>query len=447
MISFSRRSLLKGLGCLGTAELLSSFADPTQLLALAAADAGYKALVCISLDGGCDGNNVFVPLTSAGYGAYASARKGLALDPSTLHACGDGGNGQYGFHPALTNISNMYLGGQAAVLANIGTLVQPTSISDFLAGQAAIPSSLCDHERQRYEWGTSQTIAGGAVQSTAKGWGGRVADLIGNYNSGPLPTVTCLAPGTTEQIFCFGDQSYPLVVSPNTSSMFPADASQSLSLIAHLKSGNTLIGTAATGLADTVDQSAVLTSVLQTPSSFVTPFPNTNLGRQLHQALQMIQARNTLGMRRQIFHCVLQGFDNHENQLPSQQAALLDLDTSVAAFYNGLGELGLQQAVTTFTTSDFGRTLCENTNVGSDHGWGSHALIVGGAVKGGKLYGSFPDLTLGGANDIGQGRWLPTTSVSQYGATLASWFGVPTSSLSSIFPNLNNFASPTLGFI
>ncbi len=161
----------------------------------------------------------------------------------------------------------------------------------------------------------------------------------------------------------------------------------------------------------------------------------------------MIQARTSLNMQRQIFHCVLQGFDTHENQLPSQQAALLELDAAVAAFYSGLGELGLQNSVTTFTTAEFSRTLCQNSSVGSDHAWGNHALIVGAAVKGGQLYGTFPDLTLGGQNDIGLGRWLPTTSVSQYGATLASWFGVPTSSLSSIFPNLSNFKTANLGFI
>lgn len=446
MHRLSRRNLLRGVGYVGVSQLLSSVVQPSQLFALTAGATDYKALVCISLDGGCDGNNVFVPLTNAGYRAYATGRKGLALDPSTLHACGDGGGEQYGFHPSLGNISGMYSEGQAAVLANVGTLVQPTAIADFRAGQATVPSSLLDHERQRYEWGTSQTLAG-ATLSTSKGWGGRVADAVSAYNSGPLPTVTCLAPGTTEQIFCFGEQSYPLVVSPAASGAFPTDASQSLSLIAHMQSGNVMIGTAARGLADTLDQNAVLTSVLQKQPLFDTVFPNTSLGRQLHQVLQMIQARASLAMGRQIFHCVLPGFDNHENQLPAQAAALLDLDSSVAAFYRGLIELDVQNAVTTFTTSDFGRTLCENSSVGSDHAWGNHAIIIGGAVKGGRVYGSFPDLTLGGANDIGHGGWLPTTSVAQYGATLASWFGVLPSTLSSIFPNLASFTNGNLGFI
>lgn len=406
----------------------------------------YKALVCIALDGGCDGNNVIVPLDSARYALYSRSRSALALDQRVLHPVYNGAKDVYGFHPALSKISSLYQRGQAAVLANTGPLSQVITKSDFLNSASSVPSDLMNHERQRYQWGTSYT-ATGATLNTYTGWGGRVADSLASMNTGVFPTVTCLTPGMAEQIFCYGKTSYPAVLNPGKSAVFPADASASLQLLAKLGGRGAFVGTAASGLKDAMDQSALLDSVLSASPSYATVFPDSSLGLQLRQILSMIDARRSLGMQRQIFLCALQGFDNHENQLWKQQAALADLDLCLAAFTSGLAELGLSRQVTTFTTSDFGRSLMMNSSAGSDHAWGNHHLILGGAVYGGRIYGTFPDLTSGSADDLGQGRWLPSTSVDQYGATLASWFGVPDSQLTTLFPNLSHFRSQKLSFI
>ena len=446
MPNLTRRQIVKTTALAGFAQMFDGFLQPTRLLALSETAGTYKALVCIALDGGCDGNNVVVPVDSSRYKLYAAARGQLALNPSTLHMIATSGPGSYGLHPALSTIASLYNTGSAAMVANAGPLTKPLTRAEVLSNVAGVPDDLLNHEKQRYEWGTSQTTTG-ATLSVSSGWGGRVADILVSRNTGTFPTVTCLVPGMAEQVFCFGDATYPAVVTPGLAGIYPTDALSSLQLLANLKSGSSMVASAAGTLKDSLDQSVQLSSVLSALPSFKTSFPSSSLGAQLKQVLQLIQARGPLGMQRQIFQCALQGFDTHQDQLYGQNTALADLDASLAAFSAGLAELGLSDQVTTFTTSDFARTLVQNSTAGSDHAWGNHQLIVGGAVRGGKLYGTFPDLTIGGPDDMSQGSWIPTTSVDQYGATLAAWFGVPTGSLHSVFPNLANFSSTNLGFV
>jgi uncharacterized protein (DUF1501 family) len=447
MSYISRRSILRLGTMAGLAEVGSHFLQPSKLFALSSmAGDGYKALVCIALDGGCDGNNVVVPLSQSSYAIYQRARANLALQPGDLHACNDGLGGDYGFHKSLSRVAELYNSGHAALLTNVGSLPTPLSKEDALNGTGTMPTDLMNHEMQVYQWGTSYAVTG-ATSNTYTGWGGRLADNLQRYNSGIFPAVTSLVPGAAEGAFCFGQNTYPAVVAAGTS-LFPVEGQTTLQLISRTSSKATLIGQAADGLKGALDQSQILDSALRATSSNSTIVSPTSLGQQLTQVLQMIAARGALGMQRQIFLCVINGFDNHANQLEFQNAALADLDSCIGTFYDSLAKMGLQDQVTTFTTSDFGRTLNANTQGGSDHGWGNHHLILGGAVRGNRFYGQFPDLILNGPDDLtGQGRWIPTTSIDQYGATLASWLGVPDSDLTGIFPNLKNFGTLKLGFL
>jgi uncharacterized protein (DUF1501 family) len=447
MQKISRRTFLRAGILGGIAGMSSPFWQSARVLAESSAVSDdYQALVCVALNGGCDGNNVIIPLSSASYSAYQSARGQLAISQSDLLACDDGAGNGYGFHPALTQISKLYRSGRAAVLTNVGSLPTPVKKEDVVNGRKGIPTDLMNHEFQRYQWGTSYTVTG-AVH-TYSGWGGRIADSLQGSNSGPFPTVVSLSPASEEEAFCFGQNSYPAVVQPDAPSILPEDGQQALQLIAQMPTNAVLIGAAANGLNNMVQQSRILQNAVNANPLSLPGFPASSIGSQLRQVLQMINARGSLGMKKQIFLCVVGGFDTHQNQLQAQSAALAQLDAAVGAFYNGLMSLGLQNSVTLFTTSDFGRTLSSNTTAGSDHAWGNHQLIVGGAVRGNRFYGQFPDLTLNGADDwTGQGRWIPTTSIDQYGATLASWFGTPTNKLNSIFPNLNNFATSNLKFV
>ncbi len=426
-------------------HLASSVLFPQLLSAATSAADDYKALVCVALSGGCDGNNLIVPMSGTQYALYREARQNLALDAGSLLACSNGAGQAYGFNGALHNIAALYNGGSAAVLTNVGSLGSPISRDGYLAGSPDIPTDLMNHELQCYQWATSYTTTGATAVYT--GWGGRLADRLQGLNVGSYPLITSLAPAAAEGSFCFGKSTYPSILNASAMSGFPDTAMQSLQVIAKLNSKALLVANAAGDMQNALAQSQTLTGALagiQAPTSL----PTSDFGLQLSQVIRMIRARRSLGMQRQIFLCTLHGFDTHTDQLSAQQAALASLDKCIGAFQTEIQNMGLQQNVTTFTTSDFGRTLQMNTQGGSDHAWGNHQLIIGGAVKGGQFYGRFPDMLRSGPDDYSaEGRWIPTTSVDQYGGTLASWFGVPSTELTGMFPNLKNFSQSSLGFV
>lgn len=450
-MAISRRFFLKS----GYAAALGAISPGLLRLAIPsamAAGAGdYRAAVCVFLEGGNDGSNCFVPLDDAGYQGYTMSRGELALPVNSLlpvQTFAD--SAVYGFHNQLPGLSNLFTQGKLAVLANVGTLKAPISRTEYLANTSPVPQNLFSHSAQTRQWQVTQD---NESMSYAPGWGGRMADsLLAHNTAGVYPSVTSMAGSNS---FCDGQVTRPTVVNPNnndglivfSSSSVSTKLKQSMQQIIDSQTEHALIDSASAGSRRMLDEVAVLNDALSAYPSLQTAFPDTSIGNQLRQVAQMIQARDSLGLGRQIFFVTLTGFDTHAEQLAEQADLLASLDAAMVAFYQATEEMAVASQVTSFTLSEFGRTLLP-ANGGSDHGWGSHHFIMGGAVNGGEVYGEFPSLELGGVDDASdKGRLIPTTSVDQYAATIASWLGVEADDLAELFPNLVNFQNPLLGFV
>lgn len=465
----TRRDFIRNSACalggMALASSVESFGAIHAMTPQAAND--YKALVCIFLNGGNDGNNMLLDLSQyAGYSAARSAA-GLAIAQS-----GAGGflplspvsGGSYGFHPSMPEVKALFDQGRVAVLANNGPLVEPLTRSTYQNGTGKKPLQLFSHSDQV---GLFQTAIANNVSQT--GWGGRVADKTLALNGGATFPQNISINGLN--LFLTGVDTRQLAV---------ADSNTTLANVLQL----TMTGTSseqASRLASfnqlrTYDNNIKLvkaasdtrTSAIQTDNSLssvnpvlATVFPNTSLGRQLRQIALLIKACTDqtlpvpINMKRQIFFAQIGAFDTHSTQLTGQAALLTQVSQAMNAFYNATVELGLQNNVTSFTLSDFGRTLQpagSGAGAGSDHAWGNHHLIMGGSVLGNRIYGTYPTLALGGPDDTDggsspRGRWIPTTSVEQYAATLATWYGLSTADLPAVFPLISRFSNSNLGFI
>jgi uncharacterized protein (DUF1501 family) len=416
------------------------------LNALAQSSGGYKALVCVFLFGGNDANNTLIPFDTTGYGQYSSIRGPLALAQNTLLPLAPTPN--FALNPNLPDIQTLFNNKNAAIVANVGTLVQPLTRAEYLAGQTA-PTNLFSHPDQQLEW---QNAAQSAATQT--GWAGRMADVLSaSYNQGAqIPMITSVAGDT---LFCNGSATSPVSISPGN--VGGASCSEGSECTAREAAAQALL-TLDTGISlvqadDSITTNAyayakTLSDAVQSISPLQTVFPTSSLGAQLQQIAQIIQVRAALGVQRQIFFASLGNFDTHADQLELQSSLLAETSPALAAFYNATMELNVASDVTTFTMSDFSRTFQPNSNNGSDHAWGSHHIVIGGAVKGGQIYGTYPTLSLGGPDDSGSnGRWVPSTASSQYAATLAQWFGVSAANLPTVLPSIGNFSSNNLGFV
>lgn len=445
----SRRGFIQ----VGAASIGSLALRPFGLLPALAQSSGsnYRALVCVFLFGGNDSNNTVIPMDDTSFQAYTSIRGSLALSTSELTpTVYSASNAPYAFHGKLTEVASLFSSKELAVVANVGSLVEPLTRSQYQSQALPLPLNLFSHADQQLQWQTS--IAQG---NSPTGWAGRAADYIAsqNINSSNFPTFLSVAGNSLEGS---GLQTQPVALSPGASLSLTgfnnsAGSQARLNAVTNLlktDTGVSLVQAANDIMANSISDATALTQALAKATALKTQFPTTSIGAQLKQVAQIIQVQSYLGMNRQIFFCSLGGFDTHAGEFEAHDTLYPQLSQALAAFYNATQELGMAQNVTTFTESDFSRTFQPTTSDGSDHAWGSHHLVLGGAVQGGQIYGQFPTFELGGPNDTDtRGRWIPTTSIDQYGATLCSWFGIPSSALATVFPNLANFGSSNLGFL
>ena len=463
----TRRDFLRNSACaLGSMALASSIENFSVVHALtpqAATD--YRALVCVFLNGGNDGNNMFVSLDQ--YAAYAAARDAaqLSIPQASFLPVSPVSGGSYGFHPGMPEMQALFNQGNLAVLCNSGPLVEPLTRTTYQNGTGKKPLQLFSHSDQV---GLYDTAISNSVSQT--GWGGRLADKTSVLNGGASFPANVSIAGVN--LFLTGVDTRQLAVADSGTSLANvlvlnnAPGATTAEINSRTTAFNSLRGfdndfKLVKAASDIRSSSIQTDNALGTVNpTLATTFPNTTLGRQLKQVALLMKASTDatagINMKRQIFFTQLGGFDTHSAQLSGQGSLLTQVSQAINAFFLATAELGLQNKVTLFTMSDFSRTLQPSGSgaaaVGSDHAWGNHHLIVGGAVLGHTLYGTYPNLTPGGPDDTDggtspRGRWIPTTSVEQYAATLATWYGLSSADLAAVFPLIGRFPTSNLGFL
>nr|WP_298929155.1 DUF1501 domain-containing protein [uncultured Erythrobacter sp.] len=462
----SRRAFMRRSSQLAAMGAASSYAMGLAGLSEAAAfssGGGYKALVCVFLYGGNDHGNTLIPFDAPNYSRYSTIRGGggseagggialprASLQNTVLQTPDDQtltDDITFALAPTMPRLKARFDEGTMAPVLNVGPLIAPLTRAQYDNGSVPRPAKLFSHNDQQSTWQSSQP------EGSPTGWGGRMGDLALSANTNSMFTAIN---ASGNAVFLSGEQAVPYQVSPSGAVLFrPLSrnrlynsnaAAGILDQVLRSGSGNILAADHA-HINDRSIQYGQFVNDALANSPLTTDFgTGNNLAAQLRTVANLIATRGTLGVTRQVFMVSAGGFDNHDGLIGRHEGLLAGIDAAMDAFYRATVELGVADQVTTFTASDFGRTLASNGD-GSDHGWGSYHFVMGGGVNGGRYYGRAPSISVDTADQVGRGRLLPTTSVDEYSATLAKWFGVESNELPSISPNIGRFASPDLGFM
>ena len=413
----------------------------------------YRALVCVFLAGGNDSFNMLVPHGVGDYAEYAAIRQSLAVPRESLLAIASPNvaGKEFALHPSLGRVKQLYENDKAALVANVGTLQQPTTKQDYKLNFNSLPDGLFSHSDQQRQWHTSLPD-----RTSTSGWLGRLSDLLTDLN-GPQNFASAISVSGIN-VMQSAAGTFPYVIGPGGSRGLRewnearwAHGQKAVNSQLDLEYENLLQKLFIRRKKNAIELNEVFRDALESVPGGASQFGGGKLSDQLKMVSRVIKAREELGVRRQTFFVMLDGWDLHSDLLNPHESLLDQLDSALGDFHAALNGDGLADQVTTFTASDFGRSLTSNGQ-GSDHGWGGNQLVMGGAVDGGKIFGEYPELYVDNPLDVGRGRMIPTTSVDEYFAEMACWFGLSKPQLSLVFPNLNRFydianPEPPLGFM
>jgi len=458
---YSRRNFLGTMPCMavGSTTLFSSLINLKAINNImgstSIAGGDYKALVCVLLAGGNDSFNMVVPKGNTEYNQYASVRSNQAIPQNDLLSINpnttDGRD--FGLHPSMTNLQSMFNNGNVAFVNNVGTLIEPTSKSGVLDSTSSLPLGLLSHSDQVMHWQTAFP-----QDRTNLGWGGKMADILKSLNTDESVSMNIslggnniFQRGETITEYAINNDGGVAIEGWNNPAPFFRLMTEDVTDMINRQYEDIFKDSYNGVLKRSIQSNEIFNTAIENIAPFSTQFSNNRLSNDLNMIAQSIAARDQLGAKRQIFFVELGGFDNHDELLNNHDILMQTIDTAFAEFYAATEELGISDCVTTYTVSDFARTLTSNGN-GTDHAWGGNAIVMGGAVKGKEMYGEYPEIRLNSDLELGGGIILPTTSSDQYFAELALWFGISPNDLAQVLPNIGNFYNASsntapLGFL